>query len=332
MPETERILVGIDGGEGGRAALRYAAAEAERSGDELWLVHLVPPPTVPGVIDPYVAQSAIGIDHDIGAGLLERAAKEAMTLVPADRVTSTLMRGDAADGLVQMAAAARLVVLGGQHASALERIFTGSVVNRVAGHAPVAVAVVPDLWPSGAGADRVVVAVKDRDDAAGLIARAMSQAAARGAELVILHAWDVPTPYDGVALSRDDLADWAASIREELERTLDRARHHRAAPETLVETRIEVRRGQPARVITDASAESDLLVIGRRRHTFPVGRLGSTGRALLRESHCPIEVLPPVHDVIETEVIEGIDEVRETGETEATGEKSTSEPIGMIGA
>lgn len=326
MSETERILVGIDGGEGGRAALRYAAAEAERSGDELWLVHLVPPATVPGVIDPYVAQASVGSNHDIGAGLLERAAKEAMSLVPADRVTSTLMRGDAADGLVQMAAATRLVVLGGQHASALERIFTGSVVNRVAGHAPVPVAVVPDLWPSGAGADRVVVAVKDRDDAAGLVARALSQAAGRGAELVILHAWDVPTPYDGVALSRDDLADWEDSIRQELERTLDRARHHRAAPATLVETRIEVRRGQPARVIADASAECDLLVIGRRRHTFPAGRLGSTGRALLRESHCPIEVLPPVIDIIEIEEIDDVDAVEEIDETAA------SEPVGMIGS
>ena len=328
MSETERILVGIDGGEGGRAALRYAAAEAERSGDELWLVHLVPPPTVPGVIDPYVAQAAVGTNHDIGAGLLERAAKEAMTLVPADRVTSTLMRGDAADGLVQMAAATRLVVLGAQHRPALERIFTGSVVNRVAGHAPVAVAVVPDLWPSGAGADRVVVAVKDRDDAAGLVARAMSLAAERGAELVILHAWDMPTPYDGVALSRDDLAEWDAWIRQDLERTLDRARHHRAAPETLVEARIEVRRGQPARMIANASAESDLLVIGRRRHTFPVGRLGSTGRALLRESHCPIEVLPPALDVIEVEEVVEVQETEATGEAE---EKSPSQPIGMIG-
>ena len=135
---------------------------------------------------------------------------------------------------VQMAAATRLVVLGGQHRPVLERIFTGSVVNRVAGHAPVAVAVVPDLWPSGPGSGRVVVAVKDRDDAAGLVARAMSQAADRGAELVVLHAWDMPTPYDGVALSRGELAEWDAWIRQDLEQTLDRARHHRAAPATLV--------------------------------------------------------------------------------------------------
>ena len=173
-----------------------------------------------------------------------------------------------------------------------------------------------------------MVAVKDRDDAAGLVARAMSLAAERGAELVILHAWDMPTPYDGVALSRGELAEWDAWIRQDLEQTLDRARHHRAAPATLVEARIEVRRGQPARVIADASAESDLLVIGRRRHTFPVGRLGSTGRALLRESHCPIEVLPPALDVIEVEEVVEVQETEATGEAE---EKSPSQPIGMIG-
>ncbi|MFD4324740.1 universal stress protein [Nocardioides sp. NPDC058538] len=299
MSESERILVGIDGGEGGRAALRYAAAEAERSGDELWLVHLAPPPPVPGVIDPYTGHAATGHDREIGAGLLERAAKEAITLTSADRVTSTLVRGHAADGLVQMAAAARLVVLGGHHRSGVERIFTGSVVNRVAGHAPVAVTVVPTEWPSGPGADRVVVAVKDCDDAAGLVARAMSEASVRGAELVILHVWEVPTPYDGLSISQRELDRWDATLRQELERTLDRARRHRAAPPTLVEARIEVLRGQPARVIATASSGSDLLVIGRRRHTFPAGRLGSTGRALLRESHCPVEVLPPVLEIIE---------------------------------
>lgn len=313
MSETERILVGIDGGEGGRAALRYAAAEAVRSGDELWLVHLVPPPTVAGIIDPYAGQAAVGQDREMGAGLLERAAKEAMTLASADRVVSTLVRADAANGLVQLAAAARLVVLGGRHRPSLERIFTGSVVNRVAGHAPVAVTVVPTEWPSGPGADRVVVAVKDCDDAAGLVARAMSEAAGRGAELIILHAWEVPTPYDGLSISQRELAEWDAELRRELERTLDRARSHRSAPSTLVETRIDVRRGQPARLIADAASESDLLVIGRRRHTFPAGRLGSTGRALLRESHCPVEVLPPVLEIIEA------DEPTVSRPAEATG-------------
>ena len=96
-----------------------------------------------------------------------------------------------------------------------------------------------------------------------------------------------------------------------------------------MEARIEVRRGQPARVIADASAESDLLVIGRRRHTFPVGRLGSTGRALLRESHCPIEVLPPVLDVIE---IEEAEDVAETGGTAQAADTTVSEPVGMIGS
>lgn len=300
MTESERILVGIDGGEGGRAALRYAAAEAERSGDELWLVHLAPPPAVPGVIDPYTTAGSVGRFRDIGAGLLERSVKEATTLVSADRVTSTLMRGDAADGLVQTAAAARLVVLGGRYHSALERIFTGSVVNRVAGHAPVAVTVVPAEWPSGPGTDRVVVAVKDCGDV-GLVVRAMNEASGRGAELVLLHVWQVPAPYDSPSISERELAECDAALRQELEQTLDRARRHRAAPAGLVEVRVEVRRGRPAQLIAAAASESDLLVIGRRRHTFPTGRLGSTGRALLRESHCPVEVLPPTVETLEAD-------------------------------
>jgi nucleotide-binding universal stress UspA family protein len=54
--------------------------------------------------------------------------------------------------------------------------------------------------------------------------------------------------------------------------------------------------GQPAQVLRDASASADLVLIARRRHAFPVGHLGGTARALLRESLAPVMVLPPAEE------------------------------------
>ena len=86
---------------------------------------------------------------------------------------------------------------------------------------------------------------------------------------------------------------WASNAREELERALEAVS---VPPE--IGVRIEVVRGQAAKVLVNASREADLLVISRRPHGFPFGRLGGTGRAVLRESHCPVEVLPPAARVI----------------------------------
>jgi nucleotide-binding universal stress UspA family protein len=49
-------------------------------------------------------------------------------------------------------------------------------------------------------------------------------------------------------------------------------------------------------VLRDASVGAELMVIARRRHAFPVGHLGGTARALLRESLAPVMVLPPAED------------------------------------
>jgi nucleotide-binding universal stress UspA family protein len=59
-----------------------------------------------------------------------------------------------------------------------------------------------------------------------------------------------------------------------------------------VPVEIDVVQGQPAKAVVDASRTADLLVIIRRPLAFPFGSLGGTGRAILRESRCPVEVLP----------------------------------------
>ncbi|MFE6648454.1 universal stress protein [Nocardioides sp. NPDC057772] len=294
MSENNRILVGIDGGEGGRAAIAYAAAEAGLDDADLWLMHVsLSEPA--DVIHPYPWLSQDS--RNSGMQVLRKAADEAATYVGADHVSGTLLEGRTVPGLVHAAAKARLVVLGDDRKHGLEHIVTGSITHRVAGHAPVPVVVVPSDWSAEDPARRVVVAVKDCESSAGLIAQALRHAADRDAELVVLHAWQLDTVYDDLTLSHLDVTGWEKAARRALDEELDRAR--RRAPHTSgVNVSIDIRHGQPARMIADAAADADLLVIGRRRHSFPLGRLGNTGRAVLRESRCPVEIHPPVPDVI----------------------------------
>lgn len=291
MNENNRILVGVDGGAGGRAAIAYAAAEAGLDDADLWLMHV----TLPDPAYPYTLFAA-DVRH-ASVELLKKATEEAVAYVGPERVTATLLERPVVSGLVHSAAAARLVVLGDDRRQGLKRIVTGSVTNRVAGHAPTPVVVVPSGWSPEDPTRRVVVAVKDCVNSAGLLAEALRHAADRSAELFVLHAWQLDTVYDDMTVAHLDMSDWESAARRALEEALGRAR--RRVPHSAdVDVRIEVRHGQPAREITEETRNADLLVISRRRHSFPLGRLGSTGRAVIRESRCPVEIQPPIPELL----------------------------------
>lgn len=289
MSGHDRILVAVDGGEGGRAAIRYAAAR--RGGADLWLVHVVDLAVATGVFYPYGYEGLAQQVREAGEMILDRAEKLAAELVGADHVTTTLRDGAVVAELVHAAAEARMVVLGDERRHGLSRIVTGAVTGRVASRAPAPVVVVPTAWSPGKDTDRVVVAVADLDASAELVAHALGEAAERGGDLVLVHAWELPAVFYDTTLEHDQAA-WEADARHRLMQTLDRARRlagHAAGTEAW----IQVRQGQPAQILADESKGADLLVIGRRGHAFPLRRLGGTGHALLRESRCPVEVVPP---------------------------------------
>lgn len=292
MSEHDRILVGVDGGEGGRAAIGYAAGEARRSGADLWLVHVVDLAVATGVFYPYGYSGLANQIREAGLTALARAEKEAAELVGADRVSTTLRDGAVVTELVRAAADSALVVLGDERHHSLARVVTGSVTGRVASRAPVPVVVVPTAWPADRDARVVVVAVADCDASTELVARALGEAVDRDGGLVLIHAWDIPAIHYESTRGLMDAAGLAADARHRLMQTLVRARQ--LVPNSAgVDGWVEVLRGQPARVVKEASKEAALLIIGRRGHAFPLRRLGGTGHALLRESGCPVEVVPP---------------------------------------
>lgn len=286
------ILVGVDGGEGGEAAVRYAAEQARRTGAGLKLLHVAPELAYTVAVDPEKAPT--------GRARRERVLTEAAALArellggedAAERVVTEVAFGGRVERLVEASRACRLVVLGDQHRPVLDRLVTGSVLAGVAAQSRVPVVRVPAGRHASTGAQptgRVVAAIKDTDDWEGLLDRGLAIAAERDSRLVLLHAWQMPMLYDDLIAARVYENEWEQRARTALQELLARC-----APEHKgVEVEIRVEHAQPAKAIVDASRSADLILLARRPLVVALGHLGGTGRSVLRESACPVEVLPP---------------------------------------
>lgn len=295
MNATQEIVVGVDGTAGCRAAIAYAAREAERLHVGLTIVHVSPGDTLVGTAYPFSFPLTGSDARAVGHKILAAAADEACAMIGADRVRTELITGPRVAALVKAAEGARAIVLGDQRRSLLDRLVTGTVLGGVATHSTAPVVVVPGEWvPAGHGV--VLAAVKSPEVSAGLIERALGIAADRDARLVLLHAWELPSLYDDMIVPQLDEAAWQEDARAAVVAALEsaRARH----PDLDVDVEVRVLHGQSARCIVDASAYADLVLVARRAHTFPLGYLGSTGRTVVRDSRAPVVVLPPARDAV----------------------------------
>lgn len=289
MSENDPILVAVDGSEGGNAAVRYGAAEANRLGTDLRILHAVPDYIPIGGM--YLTPAPFTPDdlRATGEEILTDALRLARTLASPDRVTAQLATGDRVRAILDAATQARIVVLGAQRAPVLERLAVGSTVGNVAARAGVPVVAVPSDWAPRPAVEPVIVALKQYDAAPlELIDAGLERAAAQRTTLRLVHIWDFPGAYGDLVVAMMNFQEWAHGVEETL-RT-DAAEVFAQHPEVDVE--VIARYGQPAKVLHELSEHAGLLVIARRAHAFPVGHFGSTGRALLRESRCPVEVLP----------------------------------------
>jgi nucleotide-binding universal stress UspA family protein len=140
-----RIVVGYDGSDAGRRAVRWAADEARTVGCSLELV-LAYDDTVPamsfGLSNPPAADSP-SMERAIS-----RRARDAVQAVAAETadaglaVTATATAGRPGPVLVAAAQGARLLVVGASHHSAFSRVVIGSTVTHCQRHALCPVVVV----------------------------------------------------------------------------------------------------------------------------------------------------------------------------------------------
>jgi nucleotide-binding universal stress UspA family protein len=146
METRSRIVVGVDGSDGSRAALEFAMDEAARRGSGVRVVWAIP--------ETGYWAAAYGMTPALAGELgrdLEKAGREMVEAVVADRgealagvpVDVLAVSGPAAAVLVGQAAEADLLVVGHRGLGGLGSAVLGSVGLQCVLHAPTPVTVVP---------------------------------------------------------------------------------------------------------------------------------------------------------------------------------------------
>lgn len=275
-----RIVVGFNERPASRDALALASALCPSDGE---LIVVSVRPYWPELLDPPTYERALARDS---AWLRREAAKGAGSAPFSTRIVPG---GHDASDLKALAGevGADLIVVGSSHRGIVGRVAPGSVGERVLSNAPCAVAVAPLGLADRELALRTIAVAYDGSKQAGVALRlGYALAASLDASVQLLGAVDFNL----------DLTGWQHVTREQhdeerLSRQLERARLA-APPSVPVTTRIL--HGVPHRVLSEAAADADLLILGSRGHYGPARRLllGSVATAVTREAPCPTLITP----------------------------------------
>ncbi len=142
QPEPRRgpVVVGFDGSPGAMAAARWAVSEALLRHVDLHVVHVW---QYPGLAFPKDSPQAPPPDS-LPTDLQERL-REVLADRPRARVRCSTVEKTPAEGLLEAAATADLLVVGRRRHHSLDGLALGSVSRRCAAHAPCPVVTVPPL-------------------------------------------------------------------------------------------------------------------------------------------------------------------------------------------
>ena len=279
----DKIIVGVDGRQGGRDALALAARLASLFDSGLVAVHAYPYDffTVRGPT-PDLDTVMHGNAEDLLIDELERAHV----------VAHTAAMPDGSPGRALHLAAKRhhggLIVVGSAHRGPIGRVLAGDVTRGTLHGAECPVIVAPTGF-----ADRdlplqtIGVGFDGSPESRAAVALARDIAAAAGARLKVIRVLEPPPP-GGPALGYD--ADWvqrAQERRDEIQGELDDVLAELGSSATG-----GVVTGDPATELAYAGNDLDLLVTGSRNYG-PVRRLmlGSTSTKLVHGAPCPVLVL-----------------------------------------
>lgn len=144
-----RIVVGVDGSDGSRRALAWAADEARL---RKWVVVAIHAYTIPSLLMAPDVLTGVPAAPMTDPGLIERLEEAAEKLlaqeieqVDSDDLTieGRVVSGPAADALIRAAEEADLVVVGTRGLGGFKELLLGSVSHQVAHYAICPVVIVP---------------------------------------------------------------------------------------------------------------------------------------------------------------------------------------------
>ena len=134
-----RIVVGVDGSNSSRSALRWAATEAERTGAELQVVMTWHNPYP----EMWIPHDPSGTEPlELTRRALDRIVKGVLGDHPAVKVEASAIEGSPARVLIETAKGADLLVVGNRGLNEFVEMLLGSVSLHCVSHAPCPVVVV----------------------------------------------------------------------------------------------------------------------------------------------------------------------------------------------
>jgi nucleotide-binding universal stress UspA family protein len=143
------IVVGVDGSDASREALRWGVEEARLRAEPLVAVHawsFIPPQPIgdPGMLAMPAGDLAgqLSAESEAARFALDEALEDALGAQPGIEIERKLVEGDAGEALVAESAAAALVVVGSHGRSGIRAALLGSVSRHVVDHAACPVVVV----------------------------------------------------------------------------------------------------------------------------------------------------------------------------------------------
>lgn len=274
--ERRHVVVGFNGTDHSRTALRWAAAEADRCGAPLLVVFAA---NYPGMTVEPLEPGALAMDEELTA----EGVREVMGRYPGLPVRGTTEVTSPSQALTEAASFAEMVVIGTRGHGPVTSALLGSVAFTVAARAPAPVVVVKDEpVPPPAGGSRIVVGVDGSVEADAAAAFAALRAGITSATLeLVTCTGDHPV----AAVDPTVLHDRAAAIVHAAAERVSSS-----FPGLRVTPRVED--GAPERTLVDASARAAMVVVGTRgRGAFTGMLLGSVSHAVIHGAHCPVAVV-----------------------------------------
>ncbi len=284
---TYPIIVGTDGTGWSKAAVRWAAREAQRLGSPLRVTH---------VFDWEWREARYDTSHDYlddarrhAEGITANGVYEARVTAPELAVEGDPVIGNAGARLLIEAEHGRLMVLGSRGRGGFGSLLLGSVSQRVATHARCPVVVVrgrPDVTGGP-----VAVGVDDSPSADLVLETAFAAASGRGCDLEVVRSY-LPTIPLWLAKRPADVETPEAEAEERARLDEQLAPWREKYPDVVVE--IVLTHESAASALVTASKQAQLVVVGSRGRGVITGAvLGSAGLQLLHHADCPVYIVRP---------------------------------------
>jgi nucleotide-binding universal stress UspA family protein len=279
------VVVGADGTDYSKAAVRWAAREAYRRNLPLRVVHAFDWEWREARYDTRYEYPDFARKH--AEGVTATAVYEARVASARVEVEGDPVIGHPASRLLAEAEGAELMVLGSRGRGGFGSLLLGSVSQRVATRATCPVVVVRGRGDATDGP--VAVGVDDSPAAEHVLEIAFDEAAGRGCGLLVVRSYlpVLPLWLADVRPAEVETPEADAEERARLEEQVApwRAKYPQVAVEVLLTHE------SAASALVEASGYAQLVVVGSRGRGVITGTLlGSAGLQLLHHAECPVYI------------------------------------------